>query len=146
MLPEENITDSIHMLYGAIIFGAFIVKMRAETVTILASLIQSDSHILLQFHIYQTATTVHRAEQSAGIAFGDCNLPDFEGCIVEVLEVYNTDVCKQVCSAAGVLHLLTEILVRYLLLAVTTLYVRESAINCITFLYEYLLHLCRVEV
>ena len=41
------------MLDGAVILGAFIVKSQAEAVAILACLIQSDSDIALEFHLYQ---------------------------------------------------------------------------------------------
>ena len=116
------------MLDRAIILGAFIVKSQAETIAVLACLIQSDSDIALEFHLYQTATAIHRAEQSAGVTFGDNDLFYFEVGIVEVTEVYKTDIGKQVGSAAGVFQLLAEILVGYLLLAVTILFVRESSI------------------
>ena len=115
------------MLDGAIILGAFIVKSQTEAVAVLACLIQSDSHIALEFHLYQTATAIHRAEQSAGIAFGNYNLLDFEVGIIKVSEVYKPDIGKQVGSTAGVLQFLAEVLVGYLLLAVTILLVREPA-------------------
>ena len=133
------------MLDGAVILGAFIVKSQTEAVAVLASLIQSDSDIVFEFHLYQTATAIHRAEQSAGVTFGDNDLFYFEVGIIEVTEVYKTYVSKQVGSAAGVLQLLAEVLVGYLLLAVTILSVRESAIYGIAFLHQCLLHLCRVE-
>ena len=50
------------MLDGAVILGAFIVKSQAEAIAILASLIQSDSDIVVELHLYQTATAIHRAE------------------------------------------------------------------------------------
>lgn len=74
------------MLDGAVILGAFIVKTQAEAVTVLACLIQSDSDIALEFHLYQTATAIHRAEQPAGVAFGDNDLLYVEVGIVEVAE------------------------------------------------------------
>ena len=122
------------MLDGAVILGAFIVESQAEAVAILACLIQSDSDIVLEFHLYQTATAIHRAEQPAGITFGDNNLLDSEVGIVEVFEVYKTYVGKQVCSSAGVLQLLEKVLLGYLLLAVTILSVGEPAIYRIALL------------
>ena len=116
------------MLDGAVILGAFIIKSQAEAVAILACLIQSDSDIVFEFHLYQTATAIHRAEQPAGVTFGDNDLLYFEVGIAEVSEVYKTYVGKQIGSAAGVLQLLAEVLVGYLLLAVTILLVREPAI------------------
>ena len=145
LLTKEGIADAIDMLDGAVIFGAFIVKPQAEAIAILASLIQSDSDIVFEFHLYQTATAIHRAEQAAGVTFWDNDLFYFEVGIVEVAEVYKTYVGKQVGSTAGVLQFLAEILVGYLLLAVTILLVRESAIYGIAFLRQRLLHLCRVE-
>ena len=133
------------MLDGAVILGAFIVKSQAEAVAVLACLIQSDSDIVFEFHLYQTATAIHRAEQAAGVTFGDNDFLDFEVSIVEVTEVYKTDIGKQVGSTAGVLQLLAEVLVGYLLLAVTILLVWEPAIYGIAFLRQCLLHLCRVE-
>ena len=91
------------MLDGAVILGAFIVKSQTETVAVLACLIQSDSYIAFEFHLYQAATAIHRAKQSAGVAFGDNDLFYFEVDIVEVTEVYKPYVGKQVGSAAGVL-------------------------------------------
>ena len=133
------------MLDGAVILGAFIVKSQAEAVAVLASLIQSYSYIALEFHLYQTATAIHRAEQPACVTFGDNDLFYFEVGIVEVSEVYKPYVGKQVGTTAGVLQLLAEVLVGYLLLPVTLLLVREPAIYGIAFLRQCLLHLCRVE-
>lgn len=82
------------MLDRAIILGAFIVKSQAETVAVLACLIQSDSYIALEFHLYQTATAIHLAEQPAGITFGNDDLLYFEVGIVEVSEVYKPYVGK----------------------------------------------------
>ena len=56
LLSKEGVADTIYMLDRAIILGAFIVKSQAETVAVLACLIQSDSYIALEFHLYQTAT------------------------------------------------------------------------------------------
>ena len=78
LLTKEGIAYAIYMLDGVIILGAFIVKSQAEAVAVLASLIQSDSHIALELHLYQTATAIHRAEQPAGVAFGDNDLLYFE--------------------------------------------------------------------
>ena len=133
------------MLDGAVILGAFIVKSQAEAIAVLACLIQSDSDIVFKFHLYQTATAIHRAEQPACVTFGDNDLFYLEVGIVEVTEVYKTDIGKQVGSTAGVLQLLAEVLVGYLLLAVTILFVRESAIYGVAFLHQCLLHLCRAE-
>ena len=128
LLTKEGVAYAIDMLDGAVILGAFIVKSQAEAVSVLACLIQSDSDIAFEFHLYQTATTIHRAEQPAGVTFGDNDLLDFEVGIVKVSEAYKTYVGKQVGSTAGVLQLLAEILVGYLLLTVTILSVRESSI------------------
>ena len=92
------------MLDGAVILGAFIVKSQAEAVAVLACLIQSDSDIVFEFHLYQTATTIHRAEQPAGVTFGDNDFLDFEVSIVEVTEVYKPDIGKQIGSTAGILQ------------------------------------------
>ena len=43
LLAKEGVADTIYMLDGAVILGAFIVKLQAEAVTILAGLIQPDS-------------------------------------------------------------------------------------------------------
>ena len=133
------------MLDGAVILGAFIVKSQAEAIAVLACLIQSDSDIAFEFHLYQTATAIHRAEQPAGVTFGDNDLFYFEVGIVEVSEVYKPDIGKQVGSAARVLQFLAEILVGYLLLAVTILPIGESTIYRVAFLYQCFLYLCRVE-
>lgn len=133
------------MLDGAVILGAFIVKTQAEAIAILACLIQSDSDIAFEFHLNQTATAIHRAEQPAGVTFGDNDLLYFEVGIVEVTEVYKPYVGKQVGTTAGVLQLLAKVLVGYLLLAVTILFVRESAIYCVAFLCQCLFYLCWVE-
>ena len=116
------------MLDGAVILGAFIVKSQAESVAVLACLIQSYSYIALEFHLYQTATAIHRTEQPTSIAFGDNNLFDFEVGIVEVSEVYKTYVGKQVGSTAGVLQLLAEILVlfMYILMIVMETYIVQQ--------------------
>ena len=116
LLTKEGVAYAIDMLDGAVILGAFIVKSQAEAVSVLACLIQSDSDVAFEFHLYQTATTIHRAEQPAGVTFGDNDLLDFEVGIVKVSEAYKTYVGKQVGSTAGVLQLLAEILVGYLLL------------------------------
>ena len=71
LLTKEGVADTINMLDGAVILGAFIVKSQAEAIAILASLIQPDSDIALEFHLYQTATAIHRAEQPAGVTFWD---------------------------------------------------------------------------
>ena len=133
------------MLNGAVILGAFIVKSQAKAVAVLASLIQSDSDIALEFHLYQTATAIHRAKQPAGVTFWDNDLFYFEVGIVEVTEVYKPYIGKQVGPAAGVFQLLAEVLVGYLLLAVTILLVLEPSIYRIAFLRQCLLYLCRVE-
>ena len=133
------------MLDGAVILGAFIIKSQAEAVAVLACLIQSDSDIVFKFHLYQTATAIHRAEQPAGVAFGDNDLLYFEVGIVEVAEVYKPYISKQVGPAAGVLQFLAEVLVGYLFLTVTKLLVRESSIYGVAFLRQSFLHLCRVE-
>ena len=73
------------------------------------------------------------------------DLFDFEVSIAEVSEVYKPYVGKQIGSTAGVLQLLTKILVGYLFLTVTILLVREPAIYGVAFLRQCFLHLCRVE-
>ena len=145
LLTKEGIAYAIYMLDGAVILGAFIVKSQAEAVAILACLIQSDSDIALEFHFYQTATAIHRAEQPAGVAFGDNDLFYFEVGIVEVSEVYKPYVGKQVGSAAGVFQFLAEVLIGYLFIAVTILSVGKPAIYRIAFLRQCFLYLCRVE-
>ena len=132
------------MLDGVIILGAFIVKSQTETVAVLACLIQSDSYIAFEFHLYQAATAIHRTEQSACVAFGNYNLLDFEVGIVEVSEVYKPDIGKQIGSSAGVLQFLAEVLVGYLLLTVTVLSVGEPAIYRVAFLCQCFLYLCGV--
>lgn len=70
LLTKEGVAYAIDMLDGAVILGAFIVKSQAEAVSVLACLIQSDSDIAFEFHLYQTATTIHRAEHPQVLALG----------------------------------------------------------------------------
>ena len=70
---------------------------------------------------------------------------EYDCSIKHVYGVCDSFFGKQVGSTAGVLQLLAEILVGYLLLTVTILSVRESSIYRISLIGQCLLHLCRVE-
>ena len=106
---EKRIVHAIHMLYGTVILGSFIVQTKPEAAT--AFDLQLELHILFQFHFKKASTAIRGTEQPATVPFGDNDLFQREVCIIQLFQTYLSDIGQQVRTATGIDKFLVELLV-----------------------------------
>lgn len=75
---------------------------------------QFQPDILFKLHLQETSATVHGAEYTAAVTFGDNDFPERESGFIEFRQAYLTDIGQQVSTAAGVDEFLVELFVGYL--------------------------------